>query len=973
MINVQEKFPSMTPVKSAPSLVRVNGCGVALYGSRDHDTETGTYVSTWCLSLLYIPILCLRAYRVARSGSGWIFLGRVPLSALAKAWDATLVLVAAGAIGMAAHAVYTSSPAYAAQRQMETARELVGQGRIAQAASIYQRLAAADADQAPAATKALGELLEGPCRQAPLSECAEVFAAAAQIARRDGAVPPEEVLRKALDLAADRAASDPRGALALLEAVRPLALDTRPIDARRLPILRQWASAEPANLDALCPLASLLEEQDQLEEAKNLLLPAKARLGEGEGARVLGTVLARQGDYDGAYALLWPYVKGRLDRLHNAEKAAESTVKDLQDRQIQLLNENAAPPDFYSRYRTASQEQKDAMVQDYVQSRIKNDPRYADALETLRREKAVVPVAMELGIVMLQRAQGQPNPDLRKTQLEAAEKVFLAIGGFAGESDEYRLSLGQVYYWLGKPADGRKLFEEYLAANGRDSRSLLAIAARMRQLGALPEARAEAEEAYSKAAKPEERYAAADFRSACEKDLDDKIVWLNNADTATPSIKAQLADARGAKAASEGRDSDAAVQYHLAIDAYAAMPRSDHALNETARAWVAVFWVTGDRQALDRGFESFQQALDLNPSDPILLGNAASMLVAAALGDVIGSDIDLRALHRIGEFPLLGYLYQYSGGRDAVARRVQEHPGIARALSYYEKLMVVSPKSAGPCASVFQIHRYTRNDKALELLAQRVRGADFDTADELAAMKDFLSGTKDELLKVQTAAALKRDEETANKLRAKGGRTLAVVLGQQVEAMIYRDMALDDADPQKVVALAEEAHRVSPSSATSAVLAAAYLLRASKDLCRAEPAMASLRGKYSRSLGASYLLAAASLDAGPLQEKIARNADVQKVLSLLRDENKLFPDNPSVFGWALLKNADPAEAAKAAEAIRKNPRTLVGQSISVRLNPASVAEAMEASWVLGICGKPDEARSSLRRVADLGIPVPGQP
>jgi hypothetical protein len=972
-INVQEKFPSMTPAKAAPALFRINGCGVAMCGSRNHDAETGTYVSTWCLSLLFIPVFCLRAYRVAKSGNRWLFIGREPLSTLAKAWDMLLVLVVAAAIGAVAYAEYTSSPAYAAQRQMEAARSLAGQGRVAQAAAIYQRLAAANADQAPAATKALGELLDGPCRQAPLGECAAVFASAAQIAHRDGAVGPQDVMRKGMDLAAGRSASDPPGAMALLDAIRPLAVDTRPIDARRLPILRQWAAAEPNNLDALCPLASLLEEQDQLDEAKNLLLPVRARLGDGEGARVLGTILASQGDYDGAYALLWPYAKLRLDRLHEAEKAADATVNELHAQQIKALNDNKAPADFYTRYRNAGKQQQEAMVQDYVHTRIRNDPRYTNAIEALRREKAVVPVAMELGMVMLQRAQGQSDPLLRKTQLESAEKVFLAIGGFAGESDEYRLSLGQVYYWLGKQADGRKLFDEFLAAKGRNTEALLAISSRMRQLGAMPEARAMAEEAYTKAAKDEERYAAADFRAACDKDLDDKIVWLNKADTANPAVKAKLADALGTKAVTEGRDSDAAAQYRAAIDAYAAMPRNATALNESARAWVSIFWITGDRQALDRGVENFQQALELSPSDAILLGNAAAMLAAAALGDVIGTDIDLRALHETGEFSLLAYLYQDSNGHDAVARRVKEHPGIARALSYYEKLMVMSPKSTGAYAAAFRIHRYTRNDKAAETLAQRIEAADFDTADGLASLKEFLSGVKDEQIKIQTAASLKRTEETVDKLRAKGGRTLAVALGQQVEALLYRDMISGDADPQKAVALAEEAHGASPSAATSSVLAAAYLLRACKDLCRTEPALASFRLKYNRSIGVSYLLAAAAAEAGPLQQKIAQNADVQKVLSLLREENKLFPDSPVVYGWALMKNANPAEAATAAEAIRKNPRTLAGQLISVRLAPANAAEALETSWVLEICGKPAEARSALRKVADLGLPVPVQP
>ena len=970
-INLRQKFPSMTPAK-APPLYRINGCGLGMYGSREHDAQTGTYVSTLCVSLLFIPILGLRAYRVARSARGWYFLGREPLSKLARAWNLLLVLALGGMIGVWGYVAHTSSPAYRAARQMAEARELVDQGQLGRAAAIYQRLAAAGADQARNATTELGELLDKPCKQAPLSECAGVFSAAAQIARRDGAVPPADVVQKGLALVGERADSDPRGGLGVLDAIRPLTLDTRPIDARRLPLSRKWATAEPGNLDAACELASLLEQQNQLDEAKKLLLPFKTRLGDGEGARVLGTILARQGDYDGAYALLWPYVKNRLDKLHAAEKASESTLRELWDRQIQLLNEKKGPPEFYTKYHIASKDEQDAMVQAYVHGQIKNDPQYTAAQEALRQETGVVPVALELGIVMLQRAQAQSNPGLRKTQLEAAEQVFLAIGGFAGQTDEYRLSLGQVCYWLGKQAEGRKLFDDFLGSKGRDCMSLLEVAVRLRQLGAVPEARTTAEEAYTKANKDQQRYDAAGFRSLCNKDSDDEIAWLNKADTANPTTKARLANALGDKAILEGRDSESAAQYHIAIDAYGAMPRTCTTLNETARAWYSIFRITDDRQALDRCFDYFQQAVDLSPSDPILLTNAAGTLVEAALGDVIGSDIDLRDLRQTGGFPLLGYLCQDQAGRDAVARRVKDHPGIARALSYYQKLMVVSPKSTLAYDAAFQIHQYTRNDAALEALAQRIRAAEFDTADALTRMKEFLGGLKDEQAKIEVAAGLKRAEGAAARVRAKGGRTLAVALCQQVDALMVQDMVQGGIDPQKVVALAEEAAHACPSTSVSATLEAAHLFRAAKDLCRSDSAFASFQGKYTRSLGVSYILAAAA-NTGPLQQNVLKNADVQTALLLLREQIKLFPEDPTAYAWVLLKNAAPAEADNVADAIKKNPRSLLEQSISMGLHPASAAETLDASWVLQIHGKDVEARAALRKVADLGIPVPEQP
>ena len=147
------------------------------------------------------------------------------------------------------------------------------------------------------------------------------------------------------------------------------------------------------------------------------------------------------------------------------------------------------------------------------------------------------------------------------------------MGGVAGETDEYRLSLGQVYYWLGKQADGHKLFDEYLTSKSRAVPNLMQIGAKLRQVGAVPEARALAEEAYGKG-NTEEQHEAALFRSVIDKDPDDAIAWLNKADLSEPTVKASLAKALGNKAFEEGRDDEAVRQFHTAIDAYAAMPRA---------------------------------------------------------------------------------------------------------------------------------------------------------------------------------------------------------------------------------------------------------------------------------------------------------------------------------------------------------------------------------------------------------------
>lgn len=981
-VNVNGRFPRMRPVKSPPAMFRINGCGVALYGSRDQDAETGTYVATWCLALVFIPVLALRAYRVARSPrGGWYFVGREPLSALAKGWNLLVVAGIAAGIAVAQYGNYTSTPAYKAKQQMAAARAQVEKGQLAQAAKTYQGLAVAGGEQADEAGAALGGLLDNECRQAPLREAAGVYAAAAQAARRRQKPAPADVADKAVKLVADRGDADPAGGAAVLDAVRPLVLDTRPVDARRLALLRKWAAAEPSNLDAVTPLASLLEQEGSkpsVDEAKKLLTPLKAKLADGEGARVLGAILGRDGDYDGAYALLWPYVKVRLDRLHAAEKGWEDTLNRLEERELQLLKNDKGPRDFYTRYEAAGPGAQRAMVREYVNDKIKNDPDYAAAQEALEREAGVVPVALELGIVMLQRAQNQPDQAARKAQLESAEQVFLAVRGVAGETDEYRLSLGEVYYWLGKQAEGRKLFDDFLAAKARAFKPVLQIASRLRGLGAEVEARALAEEAYGKASGSAEQYAAAHLRAMCDKDTDDKIEWLKKSNTADPEVKAWLGKTLGDQALEAGRDQEAAAQYRQAADAYAAMPRTAGTVNDTALTYYGLYQATGDRDALTRSLDYLQQAVDLSPSDSILLFNAGATMLDGALTDVIGGDIDLRALHDSGDIGLLGHLYHDQAGRDAVMKRVKDHPGVARAVSLLEKVTVLAPKNGRAFRLLDGVYSFTRDEAALRSLERRLRAADLDRSEGLQRTKEFISGSRDAQDVPKVKAALKRVEDLAAAVVPAGGRTAAVALDRQVDSLMSVEVFEHSADLDKAVKLAEDARRLSTSSRTGGTLSATYVYRAARDLRRADGAFDAYCKRYERSVGIPQLMAAVAAgdgggDGDAFRAAVLANADFRRAVALVRDENAQYPEGGTPYEWAMLKNADPAAADRIAGNLRKTPRKQVEESIASLLSPSSGGEALEVYWLMQVLGKPDDGRAAVRTVADQGIPLPVRP
>jgi len=300
-------------------------------------------------------------------------------------------------------------------------------------------------------------------------------------------------------------------------------------------------------------------------------------------------------------------------------------------------------------------------------------------------------------------------------------------------------------------------------------------------------------------------------------------------------------------------------------------------------------------------------------------------------------------------------------------------------LSYLDKSMVLMPKNVRVYSDSYGIYSFTRDEAALALLARRIAGAGIDNYDQVASLKEYLSGAKDGQNKLAVVSALKREEQMAKEASANAGsgpvaaRTAAYLLSQQAASLMALDLYTDSEDADKIVSLSEEANRLSGSAATSGIMCASYFFRACKDLRHADPALDGLYKKFSRTLGSTYLLAATASSPNPLQQAVLKNADVQKAIALQVSEASDFPDSRSSVEWAFLLNFNPAEAARAAETIRQSPRFVVEQTIAMELAPTSLTSALDGYWLYYVLNQPEKASECLRKAAAVGLQLPFGP
>src|SRR5262249_33004702 len=248
-----------------------------------------------------------------------------------------------------------------------------------------------------------------------------------------------------------------------------------------------------------------------------------------------------------------------------------------------------------------------------------------------------------LGIVLLNRAQGLADPEARRQEFEKAEKTFLAIRSAAENRPDFRLNLGQVYFWLGKQAEGRKIFEEHLIACKGHPEALVQLAGVFRQVGALSDARKMAEEAYDKENDAKKRAEIAGSRSVMGIDIEDRLLWLKRSDPNNPAVQADMNYLQGAQRLQVGDDAGAEPLLRQAIALYDKLPENSATLNNSALVYQALFAATGKREALNLAIARLEKALSLQPENTILLRNTAHELLDEGLGEIALAQIDLKA------------------------------------------------------------------------------------------------------------------------------------------------------------------------------------------------------------------------------------------------------------------------------------------------------------------------------------------
>lgn len=970
-LNLSDRFPEMRPVSGVPALWTVNGIGTTMYGERDLDGHTQTYIKTLCLTVLFVPLFCLSAYRVADAeDGGWYFLGKEPLSMLSKIWNALVVFAGVAVVGGIFWSGYVGSAEYQAGQEFDRAEESLEFGEVVTAAEVYRDLGTGTSSYKSKAAQRFVALFDGPLDRATMSEAAEVFAMAVELQQAgQESFAVANLPGLALQRAKTEGPEDVPGAVDLLAAVAPLIEDPAEINELRLTLLKPYVEAHPENRKMALRLARIHEFRQEWEACEALLMRHRDSLKGTDGARMLGQILARRGEFELSHELLMPYTQQRLEELHMAESRFDQIYEAEAGEILRELNMGTAVGFSYSSFDQRSEADQEAMVNEYIAGRLEGNQVIEQARRNYFKLAAVVPVALDLGMVQLQRGQNASDPEVRQRELERAEKTFLSIQGAAGDSDEYKKYLGQVYYWLGRADEGRQQFDELLA-KGRTFPRLFAVAMALRDLGNFTEARVLLEEAYEASDERNERQQAAWLRALSAIDLDDRITWLERADQSQPRTKASFLAAQASLALEEGNQSLAEKYSREAISVHQAQPETVISLNDLAVAFLDLYALTNEPSDYSQGLDYAQRAVNLSASDSILQGNFAAAALGAACLDVAQDRIDLKQADANLNVRLLYYLFLSQAEREAMVEQVRQNRWLKESVASYERLLVLAPEGSHVYSALNSIHTFLLNEEELRDLLQRCQEADLDLSASRAKVDEYRAGTDDEEIISSLNVHIKKMEAMIEASRDNDKIAFAIVSCGLSSSLRSLDALGQEIDMDRMVQLAEQAHEAAPSSATSNTLIGALMTRAHHALLSERPGYAELADEFGRSLTGDNILLFALSRGDDLSKLIVANDDVQRCSELHRRRIEVDPDAQGTYAWAFFKNIDSQLAEQIADYVKQDEVSRLSRALNRVMGPWDTSTVLSIYWTQQILGDEAQAAEVLRQGREAGAIIP---
>ncbi|HWO23179.1 MAG TPA: hypothetical protein VNO30_30765 [Kofleriaceae bacterium] len=651
-----------------------------------------------------------------------------------------------------------------------------------------------------------------------------------------------------------------------------------------------------------------------------------------EGRLLLAQLSSRLGKLDLADALLTGLLSGRLDRFVAASGALQQARTRAVEQVQRDLRTGNIPPHLERELQAESgEEARNALVREWGNKQIAEDPAVKRAEEALLAVADVVQISIVAGMVKLRRAQGLAGA-ARDAMLLEAERAFLAIRTEAEGQPEFQLGLGEIYARLGKSKESEAAFAAVLAKN--EPHLSLRVASLYRDLGSVERAREVATSVYNKQGEPRVAQHAAGFLGLLETGIDDDAAegWYRKANTSEPHVRAALLDLEGRRLLRQGKRAECGSKF--AEVARMHLDSAHLSYNNAAVAHVLRYHCTSDVTALVDAEQALEKAYRAEQENPIIVGNLFGRLDSNSKVRVLGKRLDIRAVPIDGGDAerILGLMVE-GPEREAILAELAADRSAQRAAELLLQYEVLAPSNTAPYREGFAAAELRRDEAAARAVLERARRAkQLDTSEAVAARKKYQSGESDGKQLESFTSELGR--LTENLARRSAGKSRAVALA--LDASVRISVALLKADRAMLARAREEsleAMRLWPALDLTGYITSSLIDEAGLE------ADAAAWTKLRRERSAASALAKLTAESSPLAASIRASKQWGELAGYMKNDRS----RPGLDDLRLARLLGDADLEARAKAVLGDKFARMSRELSALLSPGepTIAEDLE--------------------------------
>jgi cellulose synthase operon protein C len=651
--------------------------------------------------------------------------------------------------------------------------------------------------------------------------------------------------------------------------------------------LRAALALDPTDQVVVVALADLQRARGQLDEAvAQLEALGKPGLMIHDAQYLLASAQFDRGRDEQAASLLEQMLRNRLPAFEDARRAFEGEFDRLRASLVAKAEAGQFPPKYKAALTGTNNAAGQEAFGQWLGEEIERSPAIARLQTEYQRQSDIVPVAILLGTVQLQRAHAATG-EQREQLLDSAQSTFLSIGSEATGMPDYHLALGQVYFRLGKNALAKAEFQHLL--DNPDGHVQLLAASGYRDLGQFDEARKVSEVVYAAGVDETVKHRAAVLRSLLAFDLDERRTWLERANQDDEYVRTNLLEVQAEELSRAGNFDAADKKYAEAYELQAAQAERTHgSYNNAALSLMGRHYCTGDRRHIDQAVELMQRSVALRPDDGIIMLNYASVLDTQARLGLLDRFIPTDGVHvSSGEVAELLRELSHSRKRDELLAAIHDDAARVRALDAWSRGETLSPQQPAVYFGQLSWHLLAEQPEAASKLLERARTVEgIDTSDLARGYAEGLDGSTDE----QTLQDL--NGKLAARVAAREQSKRAGVVGQaallqldggdyyQRASLQVGEAALVDA--RAAVEAYEAAQARWPEGLSTASLSDALLLLAMLEIEARDPSSAAQWLERRRKDGITLTLVSLIDERSPVLDELQKHPSFQRSLELRR-------------------------------------------------------------------------------------------